>query len=100
MSRGNPLFVPAGTSRGTVLPVNRLARLHPAPRAAAVRGVKREYGDERAKPLITTQSTAIPKPAFPPGPMETEAGFLERKPEPATSGRRKKRFDPGRAGRG
>ena len=54
--------------------LNRLARLHPAPRAA-VRGVKREYGDERAKPLITTQSTAIPKPAFPPGPMETEAGF-------------------------
>lgn len=99
MSRGNPLFVPAGTSRGTVLPLNRLARLHPAPRAA-VRGVKREYGDERAKPLITTQSTAIPKPAFPPGLMETEAGFPGRKPEPATSGRRKKRFDPSRAGRG
>lgn len=55
MSRGNPPFVPAaGAARGTALPVSRPARLQPAPKAA-VRGVKREYGDERATPLITME---------------------------------------------
>lgn len=59
MSRGNPPFVAAaGTSRGTVLPLKRVARLQPAPRVA-VRGVKRVYGDERAKLLIGEKQVQV-----------------------------------------
>lgn len=100
LSRGELLLPPAaGTSRGTVLPLRRVARLHPAPRAA-VRGVKREYGDERAKPLIGEKQVQFWSQHSRRAPEELRALFEAGKPEPATIGRRKKRFDPGRWGRG